>query len=224
MEIGILHLHVTVVTLFLILLLFKTILLLSNKTLFLDKVRAKTKIVDMILGSLILLTGIYLIVIIGGIATYLLIKIILVVIAIPLGIVGIKRSNKALAVISLLLFIYIYGVAETKSYKFKRDKFELEAHKNVLNNEMVTEDILNRNLDARMQDGKLIYKLLCVECHGEEGKKGLFKSADLSKSTLSMQEKINIIREGKGTMRGYDDELSEDEIEVVAAYVETLKE
>lgn len=223
MEIGIFHLHVTVVMLFLILLLFKTVVLLFNRNNFLNKFRAKTKVLDIILGVLILITGIYLLVITGETEFYLIVKIAVVLAAIPLGIIGIKRGNKALAVLSLILFFYIYGVAETKSYKFKRDKFELEAHKNVLTNEAEPGNILNHNMEASLRNGKVIYKVLCIECHGEDGKKGLFKSADLSESQLSKDQKIQIIKEGKGIMRGYEKELSEDEIETVAAYLETLK-
>ena len=60
MDIGMHHLHTTVVIVFLVFLLFKTVLLLANKLELLDRVRAKTKIIEMILGITILATGGYL--------------------------------------------------------------------------------------------------------------------------------------------------------------------
>ena len=102
MDIGIRHLHMTVVVLLLIFMLFKTVLLLTNKIEALDRIRAKTKVFDIILGVLVVVTGGYLVALKSGIEAYLWIKIVLVLAAIPLGIVGLKKHKKRLAVISLL--------------------------------------------------------------------------------------------------------------------------
>lgn len=119
---GILHLHITIVTIFLLSLVIKTVLLFVNPTLF-DTVRNKTKVVEMILGPLVLLTGGYLFMTRGIYdEAWLNGKMILVLIGIPLSIIGLKKGNKVLALIGCLIFIYIYGVAETKSLKFKASK------------------------------------------------------------------------------------------------------
>ena len=117
MDIGILHAHITIVTLFLLSFLFKTLLLVLDKTVLLKKIRDKTKVVDIILGLLILMTGGYLVWIKGAIANYLLIKIILVFMAIPMGIIAMRKESKVLALFALFVFIYVYGVAEAKSLK-----------------------------------------------------------------------------------------------------------
>ncbi len=115
---GILHLHITIVSLFLFSLIVKTILMLVNMSLY-ENVRNKTRIVEIILGPLILLTGGYLFFTRGIYdETWLNVKMVLVLIGIPLSIIGLKKGNKALAIIGCLIFIYIYGVAETKSLKF----------------------------------------------------------------------------------------------------------
>lgn len=127
MYLGILHLHITIVTIFLLSLVIKTVLLLTNKTVF-DKVRDKTKIIEMILGPLILITGAYLFFTRGSYSdTWLNVKIALVFVGIPLSIIGLKKGNKALAIIGCLIFIYIYGVAETKSINFKKSATHIEA-------------------------------------------------------------------------------------------------
>lgn len=195
------HLHTTVVLLFLVFLLFKTILLLANKLELLDRIRAKTKMADMILGLLIVATGVYMMTLASGVAGYLWIKIIVVLAAIPLGIVGLKRHKKLLAVLSVLLIVYVYGMSETKSYKFKPDPIV------VMNEEEM---------------GKEIYIKLCVDCHGDDGKKGLYKAPDLTASVLSEAEQKSRILEGKGIMRGYDAELNEAQVQAVLDYINTL--
>ena len=124
MEIGMLHLHKTVVLAFILLLLFKTILLLTNKVELLTKVRAKTKVMDMVLGTLLLATGVYLLVILPeGMPSYLIVKLALVFIAIPLGIIGIAKQKKPLAILSIFLFIYVFGVAQTRSITLSTPEF-----------------------------------------------------------------------------------------------------
>lgn len=201
MDIGIRHLHLTVVIIFLVFLLFKTFLLLANKIELLDKIRSKTKILDMILGVLILATGAYLMTLKSQIEVYLWIKLVLVVAAIPLGILGLKNHKKPLALLSVLLIVYVYGAAETQSYKFKRDPLVIS---------------------AGPQMGLDIYKRLCTECHGDDGKKALYKAPDLTASALSDAEKQERILQGKGIMRGYK-ELNAEQLEALMGYINTLK-
>ena len=129
MDIGIRHLHFTVVALLLLFILLKTLLLLSNKNELLDKIRAKTKVVDIMLGILAISTGVYLMTLKPTVELYLLVKIVVVLIAIPLGIVGLKRHKKPIVVMSLLLIVYVFGIGETQSYKFKKDPFAQRATK-----------------------------------------------------------------------------------------------
>lgn len=221
MEIGMLHSHVLVVTLFLLFLLFKTILLLANKKELLTKVRTKFKIVDPILGVLMLATGAYLLSLYGADApNYLWVKLIVVLIIIPIGIVAFKKENKAMAIISLLLTLYIYGVSETGSLSFSQanraaneDSPATQAQEVII--EGATADLL--------KNGQEIYTAECKKCHGNDGKKGLFKSPDLTQSKLNLSERVAWIKKGKGVMPAYENELSEAEIEAVALYLEELK-
>ena len=202
MDIGMRHLHVTAVVFLLLFLLFKTILLLANNTVLLDKIRATTKIVDILLGVVAVGTGVYLLTLKPAVEYYIWVKILMVLIAIPLGIVGLKRHKKPLAVLSVLLIIYVFGVGETHSFKFKRDQFTVT------------------NTD---QPGKEIYEQLCVECHGSDGKKGLYKAPDLTASALSGAETKARILYGKGIMRGYKNELNDQQVQEVMEYISTLR-
>ena len=194
--------HVAAVTLLLIFMLFKTLLLLTNRVGFLDRIRNKTKVVDIILGVTTIITGFYLLSLKGNVEAYLWIKILLVFAAIPLGIVGLKRRIKPLAVLSVILIIYVYGIGETQSYKFKRDPVSLAS----------TGDM-----------GAEIYQKLCVECHGEDGSKAQFKAPDLSESALSRAEMHQRIMKGKGAMRGSKNELNDIQVEALIDYISNFK-
>ena len=126
MELGILHLHVTLVVLFLGFFMVKLALLMLGKKDILNRIRSRFKIVDIILGTLMLLTGVFLLTLKLNFEFYMVTKIVLMLIAIPLGIVGIKRGRVALSLSSIIIFVYIYGVAETRSVKFKRSHMVIE--------------------------------------------------------------------------------------------------
>ena len=70
----------------------------------------------------------------------------------------------------------------------------------------------------------MIYERECVNCHGMKGNLGLSGSSDLSKSSLSQNEVINFIMEGKNAMLAYDKKLNPKEINAVARFTETLRE
>ena len=68
-------------------------------------------------------------------------------------------------------------------------------------------------------DGKAIFKTYCVLCHGSDGKQQLNGSKDLTVSTLTEAETLQVITKGRNAMAAYESTLSEDELKAVAAYV-----
>ncbi len=77
--------------------------------------------------------------------------------------------------------------------------------------------------EQRLSDAEQIFKSTCTLCHGIDGTLGLNGAKNLATSTLSREEKINIITHGKNSMAAYGNELSSEEIENIADYIETLK-
>ncbi|GJM59873.1 c-type cytochrome [Persicobacter diffluens] len=76
---------------------------------------------------------------------------------------------------------------------------------------------------AQVDPGKKAYrKAACNTCHGWDGKKGMYNSADLSQTQMTIEERIEIIRKGKGDMNAFEDVLSPQEIEAVAKYLDKL--
>jgi len=76
---------------------------------------------------------------------------------------------------------------------------------------------------ADLPDGKKIFKINCVLCHGADGKLGINQSKDLTLSTITLEEAITQITNGKGLMAAYEPILTKEEIEAVAKYTLSLR-
>ncbi len=202
---GILHLHITAVVLFMLLYIIKTILLLLNKTETLEKVKQKMRIPEMIISTLFLLTGIYLIMNIPNpTSVFMVVKLALVLASIPLAVIGFKKSNKILAVCSVLCIIIAYGMAEMSKKAATKPTVQLA--------------------DANKNDGAVIYTSYCKSCHGDDGKLMLAGAKDLSISSIDVTEVYNQVKNGKGAMPAYESSLSEEQLNAVSAYVLTLRQ
>ncbi len=196
----ILKLHYVSVTLFFVHYVIKTILLLANKQETLQKYTKPTRIPEMIISFVFLLSGIYMLTQMGTIQNLLWIKIIMVFASIPLAVIGFKKGNKILAALALLLITASYGLAEMSRKKAKT--------------------AMPANL---AMDGKAIFQGNCASCHGEDGKAMLSGASDLTGLNLSHVEYVNAITNGKGAMAAYKSVLSAEQIEAVATYAERLK-
>ena len=202
METGIRHTHLLSVILFLAIYLIKTILLLMNKQDALVKFSKIFKVPEMIVSTLFLLTGAYMLIQVPEIKSLLVIKIAAVLISIPIAIIGFKKQNKILAVTSLILLIGSYGLAEM-SKKQKSKSMEAISESNV--------------------NGKELYVASCEKCHGADGKLNLMGAKDLSISTMDLNARIEIIKNGKNAMTPFAGILNEEQIKAIAEYTETLK-
>jgi mono/diheme cytochrome c family protein len=76
--------------------------------------------------------------------------------------------------------------------------------------------------------GNKLYEQNCISCHGKKGDLGVSGATDLGQSQKTLEEKITFIKlgSGDGIMQPYGKDngghLSDEEVEKVAAYVETL--
>lgn len=67
------------------------------------------------------------------------------------------------------------------------------------------------------------YTMKCSLCHGADGKLMASRAPDLSKSEMNLDERIAIIRYGKGTMPPHNGVLDIQTIRGIAEYIETFK-
>jgi cytochrome c553 len=203
---GMLHMHITSVMVFLIIYLIKTILLVAGATEKLETFKARTKVLEMIVSTAFLLTGGYMLFNIPEIKPLLVIKIAIVFASIPTAIIAFKKGNKGLAILSLVMIIASYGLAEmSKKRSSSPSKIDMS---NIKNND---------------EYGANLYRAECNKCHGEDGKLGISGAFDLSTSKLTEEEAKQIISNGRGAMVGYKDMYSEQQIELLATYIQSLK-
>lgn len=202
---ALLHTHKLVVVLFLIHYLIKTVLLLLRKKEALVRYTKPTRVAEMIVSSLFLITGVLMLLMGANINILLLIKILLVLVSIPLAVVGFKKEKSALAVLAVLLIITSYGLAEMN---------RAQKGKQTVDTSTTGEDPI--------AIGKKVYSELCVACHGAAGDAMLAGAKNLKISSLNHEEVINIIQNGKNNMAAYQN-LSPEQLEGVALYVESLR-
>ncbi len=201
-----LHTHKLVVILFLLHYFIKTLLLLMNKKELLEKYSKPTKVPEMIISTLFLLTGIVMIAKGAVMNTYMYIKIAAVLVSIPLAVVGFKKQNKGLAGLAFLLIVTAYGLAEMS----KISKSEVKIDTTTLSGDPVTV-------------GKVIYANNCIACHGPGGDLMAAGAKNLRNSGLDDAAIKAIIRNGKNSMPAYKT-LTEEQLDGLLAYVRTLRD
>lgn len=195
-----LHTHYLVVTLFLLIYVVKTVLLLSDKQAALQKFTKMVKIPEMVISVLFLLTGVYLLTQLPVVKPMMWIKIALVLVSIPLAIIGFKKSNKALAVLSLLMILGAFGLGEMNHRK--QGQVDVAPGASIAAN-----------------DGKALYEANCVLCHGADGKLGMAGALDLSKTVLDLPSITQVISNGRGAMPAA--QVSNEQAAAIADYVAT---
>jgi mono/diheme cytochrome c family protein len=77
--------------------------------------------------------------------------------------------------------------------------------------------------EAPKVDGEKIYKTYCVTCHGLYGDMGASGAFNLQTSALPVEERINVITNGRNAMTPFKDLLTAEKIKAVAEYTLTLK-
>ena len=107
----VLTVHEISVSAFVLIYVVKNYFLLFDEKESLSRFSGVLKVPEMIISVLFLGSGIYLITQIPEISNLLIIKVICVLSAIPIAIIGFKRSNKILSVLSLILLFAAYGLA-----------------------------------------------------------------------------------------------------------------
>lgn len=198
---GFLHTHYLVVTLFLLLYIVKTVLLLSNKTEALQKLTKKTRIFEMVISFIFLITGVYLLTQLPVIGMMMWIKIAVVLASIPVAVVGFRKGKKPLAALSLLMLFAAFGMGEMYHKHPPMAKAEPAA---------------NGEAPAAM-DGKSFYEANCALCHGSDGKLGMAGALDLTKTALDVPGIKEVIVNGRGAMPPA--QVSNEQAAAIADYV-----
>ena len=205
MQTGLLHTHTLLVTLFFIHYVVKLVLLLTNNTEKLAAYSKKTKIAEMVISVGFLVTGVVLALNATILGNLFVVKLVMVFASIPLAVIGFKKSNKALALVSVLLIAGAYGIAEVNKKQKAGGKIETE------------------QAASSIEAGKLVYMEKCQVCHGSDGKLGGSGAKDLTATQLTDQQMVELINNGKNSMPGFKEVLSDEQVNGVIEYVRALK-
>lgn len=80
----------------------------------------------------------------------------------------------------------------------------------------------NEVSEAALADGKETFGKFCVACHGATGNMALNGAKKFGESTLTLDERVAVITNGRNLMTPYKGILTEDQIKNVAAYTMEL--
>ena len=202
--------HRIVVSLFLLHYVVKGYFLISDKKDNLAGYTAKTKIAEMILSVLFLVSGIYLAIAGPALSILQYVKIAMVFASIPLAVIGFKKGNKMLAMLSIILLLGAYGLAEMNKAKNRKARQAAVDTTSVVGDQAAV--------------GKAIYAAQCTSCHGEGGDAMIAGAKNLKLTQLTDDQQKDIIKNGKpGTGMTAFSALTDDQLNGLVAYIKTLK-
>jgi cytochrome c553 len=200
--------HFITVSVFLLIYLVKTIMLLANKDEQLESLNGILIIFEIMISFVILITGIMLIIQSSQFYNYLLLaKYVLFLLSIPLAIIGFKKANKFMAVTSLVFLIVTFGLGEmAKKYGF------------ILGVPVEVQDAKSASYDLG-KHGEALYMSGCVRCHGEDGTSAIRGAADLSVSVMKPEDKLKVIKKGHNDMPAFI-MLTDQDLKAIVFYIE----
>lgn len=221
--------HVWIVRVFLLFLIVKFVyMLVGDKDKF-TSFRDKTKMVDMILGTLVLITGLTMAFRLpGGPQPYTWVKLGAVIASIPIGIVGFRKRSAVIAALSVVLIAGAMGLAYAKpAFLTKSAPPMPEVTTNGetgKTGEDKSKEAPNKEMAEMIAAGhQLYYQKTCNTCHGDDGKMGYMGAKPLNETALNDKEMAQIIVNGKTPMPANKD-LTDKQIKQLIAYVRSLKE
>ncbi len=198
MEIGILHTHH---------LLGVLLIVLVGLPLVMPAWAKRIGKFHMVLDSLLLLTGIYLLFKApAAFSAPYVVKYLLVLGAIGLAIVGSRRQNKRLSLGAFLLLAYAYGLSLQRDFLLRSEETRVRA--------------IAANT-VSVAEGEQLYRTLCARCHGVDGKARYQKSPSLHPmQNPDVTYWAAVIRAGKGVMPGHP-YLTETQMASLVAFLQT---
>lgn len=214
MDTGILHTHTLIVSLYLLQLLIRVVLMAAAKQETLAKYSKAMRVPHIVLATLMLGTGIFLMVRQGqsvdGIQPYVWLKFALVLASIPLGVVGSKRNSVALTGFAFVVLAAVMGLAYAKPAALRST-----ATKSI--------EVVKADLDMdKVKAGQPLFEQYCVLCHGSDGAAGIQGAKNLVQSVMPDADIVAIIKNGKGMMPANPD-LSDDQVAQIKEYVKYFR-
>ena len=206
-----LRLHLIMVSIFLGLYMVKTILLLTRPDGLYVRFRKVTLVPEIVVSILFLLTGFWMLLNIGEIKNMLLVKLALTGLVIPFAVFAFKKKHKLFSVISFVVLISIYGLAEMSK--------KVKPHPNHIDSKV----LMTSSSYTLSSHGQILYNQYCVNCHGPLGNDQYSGAKRLSISIKSDSGIVSIIKQGKAAMPKYARLFNDDELRALTEFVKVLR-
>lgn len=211
MENNIVLVHAGIAVLFVLYLLVRILISIFglNNPEYQGIMRRKFRIPDYAFFILLFATGMYPILALGKIELYHLLKLFFLAFIFWSSRMSKMNFTGASFIGLVLLIASAYtSFTDTPTFPKERSSFEKD-HPEIVDLSVI-------------EKGEVIFNTKCAECHGRDGKKGRFQAADLTKSSLPFDDKVETVNEGVPltVMRSFSVELSEEEIAAVVTYIE----
>ncbi len=162
----------------------------------------------MVLDSLLLLTGLYLIFRApAAFSPTAVVKYLLVAGAIVLAILASRKGNKRWNVLAFLLLVYVYGLSLQRDFLLRGEEPRVASIASV----------------ASIEAGAELYQTLCQRCHGADGRAGYRKSPSLHPAQGDPTYWAAVIKNGKGVMPAHP-YLSDSQIQSLVLFLQSWQD
>jgi len=81
----------------------------------------------------------------------------------------------------------------------------------------------SNNSNTTESYSKQLYTLNCASCHGKDGKLGVAGAKDLSQTSLSYDEKKNVILKGQNGMPSFESRLEKEDVDSIIQYIKNFE-
>jgi mono/diheme cytochrome c family protein len=223
------QMHVISVTLFLFILFIRVVVMGARSETVIEKFNKRVRIPNLILGPVLLLSGFVLLAIrfseTGHIQKYMLAKLALVALSLPLAAIGRRRKNLSLVGIALVCYglamalaFFQPGVANTNATA-DESLIEPDSTKpKPPTNTVITEE------QRLLLEGKQVFlERGCGSCHGVSGFSGFQTNKNLEASKLTDDQVIQVITEGREAMPPLRKKIPEEEMKALVAFIKSLR-
>lgn len=213
METGILHTHTLIASLYTLLVCVLSFFVVTrNKNAF-TTLRRKLRWPRMVLEILLLGTGAFLLYRApDGLTADYFVKYGATAAAIVLAIVGFKRFQRLPSTLSVLLLVYVFYAARQHDWRLRSAETRSAGVE-------VFKSMPPETLQAQ---GKELYKINCLRCHGDNGRAQYRKAPDLTRFEKGDEYARHLLVNGLNAMPAFS-HLNETQQEAVLAYLKSLK-
>lgn len=223
--------HVVAVALFMVILFSRVVVMGARSETVIEKFSRRMRIPNMVLVPLMIITGILLLIgrydKVGDIDKYMLAKLVLVIIALPLAAIGVRR--KTLSMVGIALVVYSLAMALAFFQPGAEDGNLTADDSLIIDDDTSRADQLRRDTTITEEErlllqGKQVFlERGCGSCHGVNGFSGFQSAKNLEASKLNEDQIIQVVTNGRASMPPLRKSIPEEEMKSLVKYVINLR-